>query len=136
VAQRIVNGEQYEVLLVKGGEDGNALPVALASGTVVQIGSEVEIKNDTGDALFVQGEVSVARLQAGQAFTVTPNNSADLASVTSALYVGFTGSVSLICSGDTSAVVFSNVAGGSILPLRVKRVLATDTTASGLVGIV
>jgi hypothetical protein len=135
MAQRIVNGEQYEVLLVKGGEDGGALPVALPSGTVVTIGSEVEIKNDSGDPLSVRGEVSVARLQGAQAFAVTPNDATDLTAVTSALYVGFTGNVSLICSGDTNAVTFFNIAGGSILPLRVKRVRSTGTTASGIVGL-
>jgi hypothetical protein len=42
----------------------------------------------------------------------------------------------LICSGDTTPVTFFNVPGGSFLPLHVKRVRSTLTTASGIVGVV
>lgn len=138
MAQRIVDDEQYEVLLIKGGEDGSPLPVAvvsgviqLPSGTTVNIGAEVEISNDEGNPV----PVDVERLQGEKAFAVAPNDNADLTFITSALYVGFTGNISMILSGDTNAVTFFNVPGGSILPLRVKRVRSTSTTASGIVGL-
>ena len=110
MAQRIVNGEQYEAVLLGGDLDGSPLDI--------------------------EGEISVDKLQAGSAFTITPNDGTDLSVITSALYIGFTGSVSLICSGDTNPVTFFNVPGGSFLPLQVKRVRSTDTTASGIVGVV
>lgn len=104
MAQRIVNGEQYEAFLIGGDVDGTALDIEGLHGT--------------------------------SAFSIAPNDSADLASITNAVYVGFTGNVNLVCSGNTTPVVFFNVPGGSILPLKVKRVYASGTTASGLVGIV
>lgn len=110
MAQRIVNNEQYEAVLVRGDLDGSPLNV--------------------------EGEVSVEGLQGSSAFAIAPNDSTDLAAVTAALYVGFTGDISLICSSDTTPVTFFNVPGGSFLPLRVKRVRSTLTTASGIVGVV
>jgi hypothetical protein len=110
MAQRIVAGEQYEAVLIGGDLDGSALDV--------------------------EGEVSIENLQGSSAFTIAPHDSTDLAAVTAALYVGFTGNISLICSGDTTPVTFFNVPGGSFLPLHVKRVRSTLTTASGIVGVV
>ena len=110
MAQRIVNGEQYEAVLLGGDLDGSPVDI--------------------------EGEISVDKLQAGSAFVVTPNDSIDLTAITTALYIGFTGDVNLICSGDTSLVLFANVPGGSFLPLHVKRVAASGTTASGIVGVV
>jgi hypothetical protein len=110
MAQRIVNNEQYETVLIGGDLDGNPLGI--------------------------EGEVSVESLQGSSVFTIAPNDNSDLVAVTAALYVGFTGNISLICSGDTQPVTFFNVPGGSFLPLRVKRVRSTLTTASGIVGVV
>jgi hypothetical protein len=110
MAQRIVNGEQYEAMLIGGDLDGSPLDV--------------------------EGQVSVDKLQASSAFAITPSNTTDLSVVTSALYVGFTGNISVICSGDTEFVTFFNVPGGSFLPLHVKRVVSSGTTASGIVGVV
>jgi hypothetical protein len=110
MAQRVVNGEQYDAVLLGGDLDGSPIDI--------------------------EGQITVDKLQAGSAFSITPNNTTDLAVVTTALYVGFTGNVSVICSGNTAGVVFANVPGGSFLPLRVKRVTVSGTTASGLVGVV
>jgi len=110
MAQRVVNGEQYDAVLIGGDMDGSPLDI--------------------------EGEISVDKLQASSAFVITPNDSNDLSTITTALYIGFTGSVSLICSGDTNPVTFFNVPGGSFLPLQVKRVRSAGTTASGIVGVV
>lgn len=109
MAQNIVGGEQYEAFLIKGDIDGSAVNV--------------------------EGEVDVDGLQGSSAFTITPNDGEDLASITTGVYVGFTGNLSIICSGDTNPVTLFNVPGGSFLPLQVKRVRSSSTTASGLVGI-
>jgi len=66
------------------------------------------------------------------AFSVSPDDGADLPSATRALYVGSAGNlrVSLV-SGDI--VTFQNLAQGWH-PVRVARVWATGTTASAIVG--
>jgi hypothetical protein len=110
MAQRIVNNEQYEAVLIGGDLDGSPIDI--------------------------EGEISVDKLQAGSAFAIVPDDATDLAIVTTALYVGFTGNLSVICSGDTNAVTFFNVPGGSFLPLHVKRVRSAGTTASGIVGVI
>ncbi len=73
---------------------------------------------------------------ASRAFAITPNDSTDLADVTRGLHTGSGGTIVLILNEDTASVTLSGVPGGVILPLRVKRVLATGTTASmNLIGL-
>lgn len=59
MAQRVINGEQYEALLVRGDLNGGPVPVAFASGVTISgvtLGAEVEITNDSGSPLpVVQG---------------------------------------------------------------------------------
>lgn len=69
------------------------------------------------------------------AFAITANDDADLDYPIRALYVGTGGDVTVILQDDTAEVTFANVLGGSCLPLQVKRVLATGTAASDLVGL-
>lgn len=72
---------------------------------------------------------------ADTAFSITPSDAADLAETTRALYVGTSGTVvvTMAAGGD---VTLANVPAGTILPLRVRRVRATGTTAAALVGLV
>lgn len=72
---------------------------------------------------------------AERSFAVTPNDSNDLTESTRGLWVGAAGNLSLMLVGDTAAVVFVGVQAGSLLPLRVKRVRATGTTATDIVGV-
>jgi len=68
------------------------------------------------------------------AFTITPANDTDLSEPTRAIYVGGTGHISVtMFSGDE--VVFNSVQAGSFLPIRVKRVKSTGTTATNLIGV-
>lgn len=71
-----------------------------------------------------------------RAFSITPNDGADLPEVVRALYVGGAGDISVILVGDSSAVVLVAVPVGSLLPIRVKRVRATGTTATSIIGLV
>lgn len=65
-------------------------------------------------------------------FPITPSDSADLANVAVALFVGAAGAVKFVSrAGNTRTV---NLAAGAILPVGVKRVLATGTTATGIHG--
>jgi hypothetical protein len=71
---------------------------------------------------------------ADNAAAVTPNDSTDLTNTARALYVGSTGDVKVdTAAGDT--VTFGTVPSGAILPVRVKRVYSTGTTASNIVSI-
>lgn len=65
---------------------------------------------------------------------VVPSDTDDLAHVTRGLYVGQSGDVAVrMKSGEL--VTFSNVQGGTTLALRIEKVFATGTTASGIVGL-
>lgn len=66
---------------------------------------------------------------------VAPNDSTDLADSARALYVAGAGDIELIPVGQSAAVTFTGVPAGSILPVRVARVLATGTTATGIVAL-
>jgi hypothetical protein len=71
---------------------------------------------------------------ATKAVAVTAADS-DLAIPARALYVGGAGNISLILSEDSSAVTFSNVPAGTILPFQVKQVRSTNTTATLIVAL-
>ena len=68
-------------------------------------------------------------------FAITPSDESDLGRATKAIYVGTGGDVALVSVRGESVVVFSNVASGSILDVRVRAVRAAGTTASGIVGL-
>lgn len=67
------------------------------------------------------------------AVAVTPHDATNLAAVARALYVGASGNVSLI-GADGVAVSLVGLAAGVWHPIRVRRVNATGTTATGIVA--
>ena len=67
------------------------------------------------------------------AFAITPNDSADLANVTRGLLLGAAGNVKVDML--ESGTVTLALAAGIIHPLRVKRVYAAGTTATGIIGL-
>jgi hypothetical protein len=67
------------------------------------------------------------------AVAISPADDVDLAVVTRALYVGSGGDMS-VRMYDGSVVTLANVPSGTMLPLRVDRVLATGTTAAAILG--
>jgi hypothetical protein len=76
------------------------------------------------------------------AAAVTKDDANDLATApTRGLYVGGTGNVAVIMAADNTsggagtAVTFSGVAAGTVLPIRVRRVMSTNTTATGIVAL-
>lgn len=72
----------------------------------------------------------------GQRFSaVTPSDTAKLTRHTNYLFVGGAGNVAVEESDTGSATTFTGVAAGSILPIRVRAVLATGTTATNIVAI-
>jgi hypothetical protein len=66
------------------------------------------------------------------AFAVTPADSVDLERVTRALHVGESGTLKVVmASGET--VTLTGAQG--ILPIRVRQVFSTGTTATGITGL-
>ncbi|MFK7941611.1 MAG: hypothetical protein AB8B85_01660 [Paracoccaceae bacterium] len=66
--------------------------------------------------------------------TITPNDSADLSPLPRALYIGGAGNVSVDTFGGTESLVFVGAQAGSIIPMAVRRVNATGTTATDIVA--
>lgn len=72
-----------------------------------------------------------------RAVDVTPDDDNDLSEVTRGIHAHGAGShhdLSVILQGDDNPVVIA-IAKGDILPLRVRRVRATDTTATTIVAL-
>lgn len=70
-----------------------------------------------------------------RAAAVAPSDGADLAFVTRSLYVGVAGNVTLDMAESGSTITFTGVPAGTFMPLRVKRVRSTGTTASSIVAL-
>ncbi|HSI42270.1 MAG TPA: hypothetical protein VLA00_17125 [Xanthobacteraceae bacterium] len=70
---------------------------------------------------------------ASDAFPVTPSDSAIIAS--RALYVGGSGDVAVVTAAGND-VVFKAVPDGAILPIRVRKVKSTGTTATFIVSFI
>lgn len=66
-------------------------------------------------------------------FAITPDDDNDLTSAVRAIWVGNGGDIALMGS-DGNSEVFENVANGYLLIASPARVLATGTTATGLIG--
>jgi hypothetical protein len=64
-----------------------------------------------------------------RAVAVTPDDTNELAEVTRALHCSVSGNAVVILQGDTAAVTLYLVAG-ALYPYRIKKVLATGTTAT------
>jgi len=65
---------------------------------------------------------------------ITPAD-ADLVAPVRALYIGGSGNLRISDTGNC-AVTFSNVPAGVILPVMARRVWATGTTASNIIGLI
>ena len=81
-----------------------------------------------------KGYASGLSSPATRAVSVTPSDDDDMDFPARALYIGGAGSVSVITvGGDTTT--FSDLPAGYILPVRIARVRATGTTATGIVSL-
>jgi hypothetical protein len=81
---------------------------------------------------FTSVELTLAS-PAVNAVAVTPNDTTDLTHDTRALYVGGAGDIKLDTVGGDSGILFKNVIG--LLPVRVRRVWATSTTATYIIAL-
>lgn len=66
---------------------------------------------------------------------VTKHDSNELAKISRALYVGGAGDVTVVMAGTGTAITFAGVGAGTWLPIRVKRVNSTGTTATNIVSV-
>lgn len=74
---------------------------------------------------------------ASHAFAITPSDTVDLPTPTRWIWVGTTGNIAVVLVGDADpggAVTFNSVPVGRFM-VCAKRVMATGTTASNLVGV-
>lgn len=80
--------------------------------------------------------VNAGVLQApgSHAETVVPHDVNELAIVSRGLYVGVAGNVAVLMADDSTAT-FVGVLAGTLLPIRIKRVNATNTTATNMVAL-
>ena len=74
-----------------------------------------------------------ATVSAYDAAAVTPSDSADIRP-TRGLFVGAAGNIKVDMALGTT-LTFTGVQAGSILPIQVKRVYSTDTTATDIVAL-
>ena len=71
---------------------------------------------------------------ARQFVAITPSNTTDLDGLTKAVYVG--GAGNLVAVDWTGATcTFTGVLAGTVLPIRVRRINSTSTTATNLVAL-
>ena len=64
---------------------------------------------------------------------VTPSDSTDLTTLARAIYVGGAGNVVAV-RHDNTAVTFTGVQAGTVLPIAVRRINSTSTTATGIIA--
>lgn len=72
-----------------------------------------------------------------RSFAITPNDGVDLPVATRWIYNGGAGHIVLTCVDDNAAhtgVTLTTVPAGSLLRIAARRIYATGTTATGLVG--
>lgn len=69
---------------------------------------------------------------AGFAAAVTPNDDTDVAPLARGVFVGVGGDLTVVMEGSLVTTTFKNVGDGQLLPIRVRRVMATGTTATNI----
>jgi hypothetical protein len=70
---------------------------------------------------------------AAHAFLITPGSS-PLAVYPRGLYIGGAGNINVTMVGGET-LVFTGLPAGALLPIRVSHVLATNTTATAIIGL-
>ena len=77
--------------------------------------------------------IGTQRNPARNAFEVTPSDSVSIQEGR-AVYVGTGGGdLAVVMASDDAVVVLKNIASGTLLPISVSKVMATDTSVSDIV---
>lgn len=82
----------------------------------------------------MRGRIAGHGYPATKGYAVTPSDEEDLEAIPRGVMVNGAGVINGILAGDTVAVLYP-VAAGIIHQLRFKRILASDTTATGIVAV-
>ena len=69
-------------------------------------------------------------------FAITPSDTVDLPYAVKAIYIGTTGNVVAIFQDSESQVTLKSLQGGSLYPFQLKRILATGTSATDIIGLI
>jgi hypothetical protein len=69
------------------------------------------------------------------AFVIVPNDDNDLPNASRSIYVGSGGNLKVLLVNSNAPIVLKNVQDGSVLPLRIKKVFAIDTSADDLIAL-
>lgn len=72
---------------------------------------------------------------ANGAAVITPSNTTDLTVYARGIYVGVGGHITVDMTDSGTNIQFLSVPQGTILPIQVKRVYSTGTTATNLVAL-
>lgn len=72
---------------------------------------------------------------ASKAEPLTPSDTVVYDYAYRAIYVGTGGTITLIPVENLASVTFENVPDGTILPVSVKKLLATGTSATNIIGL-
>lgn len=130
MSQRIINGEQYESFLIRGGLDGGPVPVAFASGVTISgvtMSAEVEVVNDSGNPLPVSDANSSLTVD-GKAYrsTVSITRPSNTTAYTAGDVVGDT--------GGSAILTLSNIgpSGGYLLIQSASLVFSDSSVPSGM----
>lgn len=86
------------------------------------------------DTFLNEGDTALVE-PATLAVAITPDNSNDLVTVTRGIYVGVSGDLKVDMAGGSSGITFTNLAAGVIHPIRARRIYATGTDATDILGL-
>ena len=81
------------------------------------------------------GKNDAVTIPATAAIAVTPHDTNELAEYSRGIYLGVGGDVTVVMSNGGTAVLFKNLAGGIIHPIRAKIIKSTGTTATNIVAV-
>lgn len=72
---------------------------------------------------------------ATRAFAISKSDTVDCAEVTRAVYIGGDGDIAVIMADGGSPVTFVGLTAGTLLPIRISRLMSTNTDATYVVGL-
>ena len=77
------------------------------------------------------------RTNAKNGFSVTPDDSNDISNVSNGIYLGGEGDLQVTLENmeDEESITFTGMKSGIFYPLRVKRVWATNTSATDIIAV-
>jgi len=85
--------------------------------------------------MTVEGDIEQLDFPADDAEVIVPSDVTGLVKISRSIYIGGAGDVSVEMAKTGTAIVFTGVQAGSVLPIRVSRVNATGTTATNMVAL-